>query len=205
MVESHTLEKLDEDKYLGDIISVDGKNSKNIQARRGKAVGIVNQINSILQDICFGPYQFEVALTLRNSLFLNSVLVNCEAWYGLTEDETADLEREDEKLLRRILESPSKSPKCMLYLETGCRPIRYLIMMRQLMFLHYILNEDDNSLIRRFLNTQVKNPGKNDWIITVKKTLETLDIHLDFDQIKQATRQQFKTFVDGKIDEIYNL
>ena len=97
---------------------------------------------------------------MRNSLFLNSVLVNCEAWYGLTEDETADLEREDEKLLRRILESPGKSPKCLLYLETGCRPIRYLIMMRQLMFQHYILNEDDNSLIRRFLNTQVKKSWK---------------------------------------------
>jgi hypothetical protein len=89
----------------------------------------------------------------------------------------------------------------MLYLETGCRPIRYLIMMRQLMFLHYILNEDDNSLIRRFFNIQERNPGKNDWILTAKKTLETLDIYLDFDQIKQATRQQFKTFVDNSIEE----
>ena len=98
LVESHTLEKINEEKYLGDIISVDGKNSKNIQARKGKAIGIVNQINSILHDICFGPYQFEVAFLLRNSLFLNSLLVNSEAWYGLSDDETAELEREDENL-----------------------------------------------------------------------------------------------------------
>ena len=201
MVESHTLEKLDEDKYLGDIISVDGKNSKNIKARKGKAAGIIKQIITILHDICFGPFQFEVALILRDSLFLNSVLVNSEAWYGLTEEETSELEREDENLLRKILEAPSKSPKCMLYLETGCKPIRFMIMKRQLMFLHYILNEEENSLIRRFLNTQEKNPGKNDWVLTVKKTLETLEIYLDFDQIKEATRQQFKSFVDKAINE----
>ena len=69
------------------------------------------------------------------------------------------------------------------------------------MFLHYILNEEENSLIRRFLNTQEKNPGKNDWVLTVKKTLETLEIYLDFDQIKEATRQQFKSFVDKAINE----
>ena len=155
----------------------------------------------MLQDICFGPYQFEVAFILRNSLFLNSVLVNSEAWYGLTEVETNELEREDENILRKILESPSKSPKCMLYLETGCRPIRYIIMMRQLMFLHYILNEEEHSLIKRFFNTQEMNPGKNDWVLTVKETLEILEIHLDFDQIKQATRQQFKSFVDEAINE----
>jgi hypothetical protein len=66
-------------------------------------------------------------------------------------------------------------------------------------FLHYSLNQDENSLITRFFITQEINHGRNDWILTVKKTLETLEIHLDFDQIKQATRQQFKSFVDKAI------
>ena len=56
-------------------------------------------------------------------------------------------------------------------------------------------------MVRRFLNTQEKNPGKNYWVLTVKKTLETLEIYLDFDQIKEATRQQFKSFVDKAINE----
>jgi hypothetical protein len=190
---------MEKEKYLGDIISVDGKNSKNIQARKGKAIGIINQITSILQDICFGPYHFEVAFLLRNSLFLNSLLVNSEAWYGLSDDEITELEREDESLLRKILESPSKSPKCMLYLETGCRPIRFVIMMRQLMFLHYILSEDEQSLIKRFFDVQARNPGKNDWVLTMRKNLESLEIHLYFDQIKMATKQQFKTLVEKSI------
>ena len=95
LIKSHTLEKVVDEKYLGDVISVDGKNSKNIQARKGKASGIINQISSIFQDVCFGPFYFEVGLILRNSLFLNSVLVNSEAWYGLSDDDIEELEKQD--------------------------------------------------------------------------------------------------------------
>ena len=97
------------------------------------------------------------------------MLANSESWYGLTEEEISELEREDEQLLRKILEAPSKTPKCMLYLETGCKPLRYLIKKRQMMFFHYILKEDKNSLIRRFYDAQSKNPGRNEWVLTLKK------------------------------------
>ena len=127
------------------LFSVDGRNKKNINSRKGKAVGIINQITSILQDICFGPFHMEVALMLRNSLFINSILVNSEAWYGLTDEEIIELEKEDENLLRKFLECPSKTPKCMLYLKTGCKPLRFHVMARRMMFLYYILKEDDKS------------------------------------------------------------
>ena len=107
LVGSHDLEKVDKEKYLGDIISVDGRNRKNINSRKGKAVGIIIQITSILQDICFGPFHMEVALMLRNSLFINSILVNSEAWYGLTDEEIVELEKEDEHLLRKFLGADS--------------------------------------------------------------------------------------------------
>jgi hypothetical protein len=45
---------VEEEKYLGDIISNNGKNTKNIEARKNRGTGIVNQIMSILEDICFG-------------------------------------------------------------------------------------------------------------------------------------------------------
>ena len=201
LVGNHNLEKVDNDKYLGDIISVDGRNTKNIIARKGKAIGITNKIISILQEMCFGPYYFEVALILRNSLFLSSLLVNSEAWYGVTEDEKRDLEKQDEYLLRKIMDCPSNSPKCMLYLETGCKPIRFLIMMRQMMFLHYILKEETDSLIRRFLDTQARNPGRNDWVTTIKDNLAYLEIWLDFEQIEMCSEYQFRNLVQKSIEE----
>ena len=78
--EAHLMEMKDEDKYLGDIIMNNGKNTKNIKSRRDKGEGNFRQIMSILDDMCFGPFQFEVANTLRESLFINSILTNSKVW-----------------------------------------------------------------------------------------------------------------------------
>ena len=42
------IDRTDSDKYLGDIISKDGKNLKNILARKAKGHGIVKQIGDML-------------------------------------------------------------------------------------------------------------------------------------------------------------
>ena len=50
----HTMEEKEEERYLGDVISIDGKNIKNIKARIGKGKGIVNKIFTLLDGIPFG-------------------------------------------------------------------------------------------------------------------------------------------------------
>ena len=59
---------------------------------------------SILDDICFGKYFFEVGIILRNSLLISSLLTNAESWYNLTKSDIKELESADESLLRRIME-----------------------------------------------------------------------------------------------------
>ena len=53
-----------EQVYLGDVISEDGKHDKNIVARKNKGQSIINQIMQILQSVCYGKYYFEVAMVL---------------------------------------------------------------------------------------------------------------------------------------------
>ena len=65
----HKLKDVEEEKYLGDIISTNGSNLKNVLSRKDKAVGVIKQIESILNDICFGSFHFEVAIMLRDSFF----------------------------------------------------------------------------------------------------------------------------------------
>ena len=81
------LEEVSDDKYLGDIISNDGRNLKNFKARVNKGEGIVNRIMTLLDGIPFGKYYFEVAIILRNSLLVSSMLCNSEAWYNVTNAE----------------------------------------------------------------------------------------------------------------------
>ena len=118
MDEPCLVENVKDDKYLGDVISVDGRNTKNIEAKIAKAIGITKQIKNILDDMCLGSFFFEVALILRNSLFLNGILTNLEASYGLTNVEINQLEQMDESLIRKLLECPISVPKEMLYLES---------------------------------------------------------------------------------------
>ena len=54
--EVYKIEVATEEKYLGDIISVDGRNTKNIQARAAKAQGILKQLKTILEEMSFGRY-----------------------------------------------------------------------------------------------------------------------------------------------------
>ena len=198
---SSLVESSDSEKYLGDIICKDGSNKKNIEARKGKGTGIKNQIMDILDDICFGPYTFEVALVLRDSLLINGILTNSEAWLALSTAEVEQLEQADESLMRRILKVSQGCPKEMLYLELGCTPIRFIIMLRRIMFLHYMLHEDPNCLIQRVLQAQIAQPSKNYFVQTVENILEELDIHFSYDDLKKISKQCLNKFVKQKIDE----
>ena len=65
------METVDYDTYLGDIISGDGKNSK------------ISSITDLLNKIGLGPFYFQVALLLRESMFINGILTNAEVWHNV--------------------------------------------------------------------------------------------------------------------------
>ena len=135
---------------------MDGRIINNIKSRVAKGTGIISKILSILDGIPFGQYYFEVALILRDSLLLSSILCNSESWYNVTKAEFDLIESVDLQFLRRILNVPKSTPKEMIYLELGCIPLRYIIKKRRILFLHYILNQDPNSMLFKFLMTQIK-------------------------------------------------
>ena len=197
--DQYKLENVLDDKYLGDMISVDGRNAKNIAAKVAKATGILKQVKNILEDMCLGPFYLKVALVLRNSLFLNGFLTNLEASYGLTDAEIEQLEKVDEQLLRAILECPCSVPKEMLYLELGVTPIRYIIMCRRLLFYQEILKQPNNSLMYKFYQTQHSNPTKNDWCLTVKSNMETLNIQKSESELKLISEFSFSELVKAAV------
>ena len=80
------------EKYLGDLISNDGSNIKNILSRKAKGTGIVDQIMVKPRGTVYGPFYYEVGLILREAMLVNGMLTNAEAWYGLTDAEIELLE-----------------------------------------------------------------------------------------------------------------
>ena len=197
----HKIEDRKNEKYLGDIIDSSGKNHKNIEKRVNKGFEKIKQIIGYLEDICFGKYHFEVAKILRETIFLNSILLNSEAWYSLDKQNIEHLEKIDNILLNRIFELPSSTPSSFLHLELGTLPIRFVIMVRRLNFLQYILKEEGETLINSFLVAQMENPLKGDWWGIVKQDIVELKLDLSLSEIKMMSQEAFKKKVKVHANE----
>ena len=102
-------------------------------------------------------------------------------------------------LLTRILDCDSRSSNPLKYLELGVVPIRFQIMRRKLGFLQYLLNQEKDSMIYNVLKATVENPVKNDFVLTCKKYLETLEINLSFEEIAKLSKFKFNKILKEKI------
>ena len=197
--DKHCMETVSSWTYLGDVLQSNGKCDLNIKDKVENGIGAINQIIQMLSDLCLGPYYYEAFKELRSSLFLSSVLSNCEAWVGLTKKNISDLESLDEHLLRSIFFTDftkhAKTPIELLYLETGTIPIRFTLMSRRLNFCRYLLNQDENSLLSEFFRAQCESPTTGDWVSSVKQDLVELDIDMTFDQIRSYSKDAFKIIV----------
>ena len=142
------IKEVSEVKYLGNKLSLDGSNILDITMKCNRGVGTTNKIQNILETMFFGKYYFEVGITLIESMLLGTLLTNIEVAYNLTLSEIEKLEKCHEMSLRKLLNLPSKSPKPMLYFLTGSTPIRFIIKRRRLVYLHHILTQSEESLIR---------------------------------------------------------
>lgn len=182
--DNQIMEKVNEDTYLGGLISNACDNTKKLEKATNKGFSIISGIMAMLQEISFGKHYFEIAKILRESLFINGVLWNMETWYDIKEKEIDEIEKIDRILLRRILNVPTSTPSALLYLEMGVIPLRYILQARRLMFLQYILKRKNDDLLLKFFNAQTREPCKNDWSNTVKKDLEELGLEFNFEEIK---------------------
>ena len=192
----------DVEKYLGDLISRDCSNTANLSAKSAKGMGKISQIMNVLNDVSLGVHYFEIAVALREAIFINGIMTNVETLYGLTKENIEILEDVDKVLLRKILSAHSKCPSEALYLELGILPISYIIKGRRLMFLYDILSRNENELLSKFFQAQCLNPIRDDWCNTVKDDLKSLNINMTFDNIQKISKYSFKKLVKSKIREL---
>ena len=83
-VHDTTMENVQEDTYLGDVISCDGRNTKNIKKRISKGLGIITEILHLLEMVSLGEHFIEIATLFREALFVNAIITNPEIWYGFS-------------------------------------------------------------------------------------------------------------------------
>ena len=200
-VHENTMKSSDKEKYLGDFISSSGKIRENIMSRREKGFGIVSDILSIISEIPLGKYKVHAGLKLRQAMLINGFLHNSEAWSDINMEEIEMLEDVDELLLRNIFNAHSKTPLEFLHLESGTKPIRFIIASRRLNYLYTILKRNKNELTRRVFEAQKVETTKGDWIELVKQDCETIEEEYNETFFTSMSRNKFKKYVKRKIEK----
>ena len=163
-----------------------------------RGIGTINKIHNILETLYFGKFYFEVGKTMIESMLLGSILTNIEVAYNLSISEIEKLEKCHEMALRKLLSLPSKSPKPMLYFLTGSTPIRFLVQRRRLVYLHHILNQNEEALIKTFFDHQFETRKQKDWATQILKDLSDFEISSTLSEIKNISEENWKMSVKIK-------
>ena len=111
------------------------------------------------------------------------------------------LERIEEKFMRKILNTTKGCPIVSLYLTLGHIPARFEIQKMKLLYLKYILSENEESLIRKFFYLQLEIPTKGGWASSCLKDLRELEIKLSLKNIEEMPYNEFKRILKEIVRE----
>ena len=88
-----SIDKTDEQKYLGFVLSSKGNNMANINSLKKKSKGIIRRIFSKLESLTLKQFYFECVIIFMNTMLRSSILYACKTYYKLKETEIRQLER----------------------------------------------------------------------------------------------------------------
>jgi hypothetical protein len=196
-----SIDKTDNQKYLGFTISSKGDNMVNINVIKNKSIWIIRKIFTQLESLNLKKYYFECALIFLNVMLRSSSLYACESYYNLKETEIRQIERIEEGFLRQLFKTSKGCPISQLYLEAGHTPARFQIFQSRLLFLKYILHEKPDSMIYNFFKLQMENPTRGDWVSSCFKDLEFLKIEMSLEEIKNVSLNRFRNILKKAITE----
>ena len=88
-------------------------------------------------------------------------------------------------------------------LENGSIPVSYIIKGRCILYLHYLLNQPQHSLLSQLIHDQIQDPIKNDWFSAAKENLSELGLdHYSLEDIKEMKKETFKKLVKSACQDV---
>ena len=160
---------------------------------------VITQISSILSTISLGSFHFDIAMVLREALFINSIMSNSEIWHNVKLGHVQSLEKLDMQLLRKIVNAHSKTACEALFFELGKLPLRFTLSKRRLMYLWQILHRDTDELTWKVYQAQKLKTSRGDWYQIIQTERENLHITLSDEEIEKMSREKYKSIVEKHI------
>jgi hypothetical protein len=192
----------DEATYLGDVFNSKGDNRSLIKDRKNNATRCLVSCMAECYTITGGLKAIESLLLLYQSVYLPTIISNCEAWDNLTKTDINQLQVLQMKFLKRIMQTPKSTPNCILLLELGVLPIENVIRSRQLNYLHRILNLEETHPVKRAYEEQKKFTAEENWVKEMAATRIRFSITESDEEIKQLTKPEWKRIVCRQVKKV---
>ena len=145
-----------------------------------------------------GKHFFKIALLLRDSLLLSSVIYNIEIWYNVSDKDILELSPLDSILFSKLFRVPQKIGKEAYYLETGSLNIETILKVRRVIYYHNLVNRDINQTIYSFFLSQLMDSCRGDWVKQAHKDFEDFNISYTFSYLQNVSVFSFKKEVKEK-------
>ena len=190
--------------YLGDVFNNMGNNDGLIKDRVKRGIKAMVTITALMAEREVDVHRVSIMLLLYRALFISTMLFNSQAWSKLRKKDINSLQTLQLKYLKRVLGVASSTANAVVYLELGVLPIQYEIELRQLMFLHRILNlEDEDPVHEMFTNqTTLAEAGEENWWSGVKLLLNKYELTETLDEIKTMSKGRFRWLVKKAVEKV---
>ena len=205
LIGDEKIAQVDHTKFLGDIINEKGTNVHMIDDKVTKArAAMVNSL-ALCSELTLGVYLMKASIVMYNSVFLATLLFNCQAWTNLTKTDIKKLETVQVRFLKRSVHSPLSTTNSFTFLEFGALPASYIIQYRQLSFLYHILTLDHNDPVKVMYHEQKTLPYEKNWANHMQQLL--LRYNFTENEVaayssKKAWKKKAKTAVCEKAFEV---
>ena len=190
-------------KYLGDMFNKLGNNSDLIDNRVRSGLACIINSMSLCNDITLGAYAIDTLLLLYQSVFIQVVLYNAQAWCVMNEKQMKALKTMQLKFLKRIFHAPSSTPNAVTYLETGSLPIDGIINSLRLNYLHKVLTLDDDDPLKCCYHEQGKYHFEQNWVNEINVLRKMYGLHQSDSDIADMSKYSWKELVKNRITSFH--
>ena len=185
-------------KYLGEVISRDGKNGPNIKDKIGKVKAAVINATTCARSKIMQRIGTKISLMHHEAVIVPTLLYGCETW-TLDSKERDLVDRIELWALKKIFGLPPTTPTPAVRYVTGTLFTEIRIKKKQLIFLQHLLQKDSNYWARDSLLTQKDdNVG---WAKNITKTLEQWGLELQLDAIASKPVTTWRREVEQAAEE----
>ena len=186
-------------KYLGDIISQDGKNTANLKERKNKVNVAVRSILTCCNSGVMKKMATKVAKYLYEMEIVPALLYNSETW-TLSNVEKKFLDQIEVHAWKKLIGLPNTTPTAGIMHTMGSLFPSIRVEQKQLIFLQKVLQRNDEHWTKATLMAmKEKNVG---WAKQINSILEKWELETEWENIKNKRKKEWTQLVKAAAEKI---